>query len=124
MSKTAISWTDETANPLTGCTEEGPECVNCYARVASASPRLQQFEKYHGVVDDRGRWTGQINFAPEVLEKLMHLKKPRRIFMPSMSDPFHPGVKDEWLDRIFAAIAFSTFMTTSAMPDSKATFLD
>jgi hypothetical protein len=53
MSKTAISWTDETANPLTGCTEEGSECVNGYARVASASPRLQQFEKYHGVVDDR-----------------------------------------------------------------------
>jgi protein gp37 len=111
MSKTVISWTDETANPLTGCTEEGPECVNCYARVASASPRLQQFEKYHGVVDDRGRWTGQINFSPEVLEKLLHLKKPRRVFMPSMSDPFHPGVKDEWLDQIFAAIALTPHIT-------------
>jgi protein gp37 len=111
MSKTTIAWTDRTENPFTGCNEEGPECINCYARVASATPRLQQFEKYHGVVDDRGRWTGQINFTPKVLDDLLRIKKPQRIFMPSMSDPFHPGVKDEWLDQMMAAIALTPHLT-------------
>lgn len=111
MSKTLISWTDETANPLTGCTECDPACLNCYARAASASPRLQQFEKYHGVVDEKGRWTSQINFAPDVLDKLLKKKKPCKIFMPSMSDLFHPGVKDEWIDQIMAAIALTPHIT-------------
>lgn len=111
MSKTLISWTDETANPLTGCTECDPACLNCYARVASASPRLQQFEKYHGVVDEKGRWTSQINFAPDVLDKLLKKKKPCKIFMPSMSDMFHPGVKDDWIDQIMAAIALTPHIT-------------
>jgi protein gp37 len=117
MSQTTIAWTDRTENPLTGCTEvrvkgaKESECDNCYARVASASPRLQQFEKYHGVVNEKGRWTGQINFTPKVLDDLLRIKKPQRIFMPSMSDLFHLGVKDEWLDQIFATIALTPHLT-------------
>jgi protein gp37 len=111
MSKTSIAWTDRTENPLTGCTEEGPECLNCYARIASASPRLQQFEKYHGVVDEKGRWTGQINFTPKVLDDLLKTKKEHMQFMPSMSDPFHSGVKDEWLNEIFAAVILTPHIT-------------
>jgi protein gp37 len=43
-------------------------------------------------------------FRPEVLDQIRRIRKPQRIFMPSMSDPFHPDVKDEWLDQIFNCI--------------------
>lgn len=102
MSK--IEWTDHTLNPLVGCSHESPGCANCYAESASKTGRLQQFSQYHGVVDERGHWTGKINFVPAQLEKLFKFRKPTRVFMPSMSDPFHPAVKDEWLDQILAAI--------------------
>ncbi|NJR56761.1 MAG: DUF5131 family protein, partial [Acaryochloris sp. CRU_2_0] len=111
MSK--IEWTDHTLNPLVGCTKTRAKgakqsgCEHCYAARASNSGRLQQFPQYHGVVDGQGNWTGQVNFVPEQLEKLFKFRKPTRVFMPSMSDPFHPAVKDEWLDQIFAAIALN-----------------
>ncbi|NJM67658.1 MAG: DUF5131 family protein [Acaryochloris sp. RU_4_1] len=110
---TTIEWTDHTLNPLVGCTKTRAKgakqsgCEHCYAARASKSGRLQQFPQYHGVVDREGNWTGQVNFVPEQLEKLFRFRKPTRVFMPSMSDPFHPAVKDEWLDQIFAAIALN-----------------
>jgi protein gp37 len=111
MRKTGIAWTDRTANPLVGCTKVSPGCANCYAERDSKSPRLQQFEKYQGIVDDQGHWTGEVRFVPKVLEQILRLKKPQRIFMPSMSDPFHPAVKYDWLDQIFATIALCPHLT-------------
>jgi protein gp37 len=111
MRKTGIQWTDRTANPLVGCTHVSPGCKNCYAESAAGGARLQQFPQYQGLVDEHGHWTGEMRFVPEVLEQILRLRKPQRIFMPSMSDPFHPAVKDEWLDRIFATIALSPHLT-------------
>ncbi len=105
-----IEWTDHTINPLVGCTKVPGAltgCKNCYAEAASKTGRLQQFSQYHGVVNEHGHWTGKINFVPEQLEKLFKFRKPTRVFMPSMSDPFHPAVKEEWLDQIFTAIALN-----------------
>jgi protein gp37 len=113
MSK--IEWTDHTLNPLVGCTHASAGCKNCYAESASKTGRLQQFTQYHGVVDERGHWTGRINFVPEQLEKLFKFRKRTRVFMPSMSDPFHPAVKDEWLDQIFAAIALNPQVTVQML---------
>lgn len=108
---TSIEWTDHTLNPLVGCSHASAGCTNCYAESASKTGRLQQFSQYHGVVDERGHWTGKINFVPEQLEKLFKFRKRTRVFMPSMSDPFHPAVKDEWLDQIFAAISLNPLVT-------------
>ena len=114
---TTIEWTDHTINCLVGCTKvrakgaKSSGCEHCYAARASKSGRLQQFPQYHGVVDEQGNWTGQVNFVPEQLEKLFKFRRPTRVFMPSMSDPFHSAVKDEWLDQIFAAIALNPKVT-------------
>ncbi|WP_235111392.1 MULTISPECIES: DUF5131 family protein [Acaryochloris] len=118
---TTIEWTDHTINCLVGCTKvraKGAKesgCEHCYAARASKSGRLQQFSQYHGVVDEQGNWTGQVNFVPEQLEKLFKFRKPIRVFMPSMSDPFHSAVKDEWLDQIFAAIALNPQVTVQML---------
>jgi protein gp37 len=112
---TKIQWTDHTLNPLVGCTHASAGCKNCYAESASRTGRLQQFSQYHGVVDERGHWTGKINFVPGQLEKLLKFFKPTKIFMPSMSDPFHSTVKDEWLDQIFASIALSPQVTVQML---------
>jgi protein gp37 len=111
MSKTTISWTDETINPFVGCTKVSEECRSCYAEAAAASPRLQQFPQYKNVVDEHGHWTGHVEFIPRFIDKLFTYKKPRRIFLPSMSDAFHENVKDEWLDQLFAAIALNPHLT-------------
>lgn len=97
---TNIKWTDETWNPLTGCSKISLECVNCYAEVAAKSARLQQFEQYQKVKS----WDGTIFFAESQLAKPLHWKKPRKIFVCSMSDLFHPNVKMDWTDKIFEVI--------------------
>jgi protein gp37 len=117
MSKTKISWTDETANWIVGCTKTRAKgskesgCTNCYAATAANSPRLQQFDQYKDVVDGNGNWNGEIAFVPKVLGQLLRSTKKRRVFAPSMSDPFHPGVKDEWLDQFFAVVARTPHIT-------------
>lgn len=100
MSK--IEWTDATANWIVGCTKISAGCAHCYAATAANSARLQQFDQYKTVVDGNGNWNGHIEFVPKVLDDLLKGKKQRRVFAPSMSDPFHPEVKDEWLDQFFA----------------------
>ena len=105
MSK--IEWTDQTANWIVGCTKISQGCRSCYAATAANSSRLQQFDQYKTVVDGNGNWNGHIEFVPKVLDDLLKGKKQRRVFTPSMSDPFHPSVKDEWLDQ-FMATAYVT----------------
>ena len=117
MSKTSISWTDETANWIVGCTKTRAKgakesgCDNCYAATAANSARLQQFPQYKNVVDHKGNWNGHVEFVPKVLDDLLKGKRKRRVFAPSMSDPFHPEVKDEWLDQFFAAVALTPHIT-------------
>ena len=111
MSKTNISWTDETANWIVGCTKISAGCAKCYAATAANSARLQQFPQYKNVVDHEGNWNGHVEFVPKVLDDLLKGKRKRRVFAPSMSDPFHPEVKDEWLDQFFAAVALTPHIT-------------
>jgi len=115
--KTAIAWTDETANWIVGCTKTRAKgakesgCDNCYAATAANSARLQQFPRYQSVVDGKGNWNGKIEFVPKVLKGLLIGKKRRRVFTPSMSDPFHERVKDEWLDQFFAVVRLTPHIT-------------
>jgi protein gp37 len=84
-----IEWTDTTWNPLTGCTKISPGCRNCYAE--RMSKRLQAM--------------GQVNYAngfrltlhEEMIEQPLSWRKPRRVFVNSMSDLFHNDVPDEFI---------------------------
>lgn len=100
-----IEWTDGTINFLTGCSPCGQGCLNCYAKRdstrLSSNPNVKISAAYAGTVDDKGEWTGDINFIPERLEETANKTKGKRLFITSTSDPFHPNVKPEWQDALF-----------------------
>jgi protein gp37 len=111
---TGIEWTDETWNPIVGCSLVSPGCTNCYAmkfagRVLDkeSSPALH----YHGTtktVNSHIVWTGKVALAPDhILTAPLRWKKPRKIFVNSMGDLFHESVPDEWIDKVFAVMALS-----------------
>jgi len=98
MTKTNIGWCDEVWNPIVGCSKVSEGCRHCYAeRMAYRLKRMGRPE-YQGVVDDDGRWTGKVRFVQSRLEQPLHWRKPRRVFVCSMSDLFHPKVSfaDIW----------------------------
>jgi protein gp37 len=122
MSK--IEWTDETWNPVVGCSLVSPACTNCYAMAMAARlERMSPSSHYVGttkVVNGKAVWTGVLKQAPEsVLLKPLTLKKPRRIFVNSMSDLFHESIPDEWIDIVFAVMALApqhTFQVLTKRP--------
>lgn len=97
--KTGIEWTDATWNPLTGCKLVSPGCQNCYA-AQLASGRLSHVPAYEGLAVD-GMFTGEIRLLPERLDQPIRWKKPRRIFVNSMSDLFHHDVPIDFQQRVF-----------------------
>jgi protein gp37 len=111
-----ITWTNETWNCIRGCSRVSTGCINCYAeRMAARFSKIGQpyegLAKMHDVtkVAPNGkkylagdpRWTGEVRFIPERLEDPIRWKRPRMIFVNSMSDLFHEKVPDEWLVKIF-----------------------
>jgi protein gp37 len=115
MSKTEIAWCDYSWNPLVGCSKLSLGCQKCYAAEAAKSARLQQFSQYQKVKE----WDGTIEFVENQLTKPLSWKSPKKVFVGSMSDIFHKNVKDEWLDKIFAVMAFArqhTFQVLTKRP--------
>lgn len=103
---TAIEWTDETWNPTVGCSHAGgPGCDNCYA-ARQALRHDRPGNAYEGTTgDDKAGWSGQVNLLTERLEQPLRWKRPRMVFVDSMSDLFHPRVPDEYIARVFAVMA-------------------
>lgn len=112
--KSSIQWTDATWNPTTGCDRVSPGCANCYA--LTLAPRLQKMAvasgKHAGPADPymrdgdpktSGPGFGLMMHAPK-LDIPLKWKRPRPIFVNSMSDLFHPEVDDEFIDRVFAVM--------------------
>lgn len=92
MSK--IEWTDETWNPVTGCTKISPGCKNCYAETIA-----NRFWKDRKFTD--------VRLEEDRLTQPLHWKKPRMIFVNSMSDLFHEDVPFEFIDKVISAISQS-----------------
>lgn len=106
----AIEWTSETWNPLVGCTKVSAGCKGCYAiRQAWRNAHMPHTaERYAGTVAKTSsglNWTGQVRLVESVLDKPLRWRKPRRVFVNSMSDLFHESVPDEWIARIFNVMA-------------------
>lgn len=110
--KTGIEWTDSTWNPLRGCSRVSDGCRNCYAE--SQAARIQSMDRgravpegegsYDGLLAKGGQWNGEIKVVHQVLDQPLRWRKPRLIFVNSMSDLFHEAVTVETLDRIFAVM--------------------
>lgn len=109
--KSAIEWTEQTWNPVAGCSLVSPGCTNCYAMVQAARLLDRPGSHYEGTtkrVNGKPVWTGKIGIAPDsILLAPLRRKKPTMYFVNSMSDLFHESVPDAVIDRIFAVMALS-----------------
>lgn len=92
-----IEWTEQTWNPVTGCTKISPGCKYCYAEVMAK--RLQ-------AMGAPGYENGfrQITLMHERLGQPIARKKPTVYFVNSMSDLFHEEVPFEFIDKVFNTI--------------------
>jgi protein gp37 len=93
MATTSIEWTNATWNPLTGCTKVSPGCKNCYAERMSHRLMLMGQPNY--------RNDFAMTLHPHTLDLPLRWKKPRRIFVNSMSDLYHKDVPEEYIRRVF-----------------------
>src|SRR5687768_16002345 len=91
--KSAIEWTDATWNPVTGCTKISRGCDNCYAERFS--------ERFRGVEGHPFQGGFDLHLRPDRLDQPQRWKRPRVIFVNSMSDLFHKDVPTEFVDRVF-----------------------
>ena len=120
MGKTKISWTQGddgspgmTWNPITGCSRVSEGCRNCYAeRFAHRfSGKGQRYEGLTHIANGHPAWTGKIDFNEEALLKPLRWKRPRRIFVNSMSDLFHENLDVNIIDKVFAVMALTPHHT-------------
>ena len=88
-----IEWTDATWNPVTGCNKVSPGCKNCYAERLAARLRAMGNPRYrNGFV---------VTLQPDQLDLPLRWRRPKRIFVNSMSDLFHESVPDEYIRQVF-----------------------
>jgi protein gp37 len=100
---TTIEWTDATWNPTRGCSRVSPGCANCYAEF-QANRQRGPGRAYAGLVGPtkKGpRWTGEIRVVEDRFDLPRRWRKPKRVFVNSMSDLFHEKVPLEAQGRIF-----------------------
>ena len=92
---TGIEWTEATWNPVVGCAHVSPGCDGCYA-AREAAGRLAHLPTYAGLATraegEHARFTGEVRALPERLDQPSRWARPRRIFVNSMSDLFHPDL--------------------------------
>ena len=108
----AIEWTEGTWNPVTGCTKVSAGCKNCYAE--RMAKRLQAM----GVPQYRRGF--KIATHPAVLDVPRKWRKPRIIFVNSMSDLFHPDVPLAFIQRVFKVMndcEHHTFQVLTKRPE-------
>jgi protein gp37 len=146
-----IEWTESTWNPVVGCSRVSAGCDHCYA--VGMTRRLEAMAVSHRVHQGKGRrkhyvgltvqqkpeaiaggigvggyhFNGKVRGVPEALGIPLGWKKPRRIFVNSMSDLFHEGVPFEFIDRVFAVMALCpqhTFQVLTKRPERMAEYLN
>jgi protein gp37 len=126
MATSSIEWTEATWNPVAGCTILSPGCTNCYAMRLAARLEAMGMQKYVGLTrrsGGRAKWTGAVRLDREALEIPKSWRKPRMIFVNSMSDLFQDAVPagfvtDVW--KVMAATPHHTYQILTKRPDRMA----
>ncbi len=125
----SIEWTEATWNPVTGCTRVSMGCDHCYA--AWMSYRLEQMGSaaYEGLtaVNRRGErhFNGVIKCHEDRLSIPHQWRKPRLVFVNSMSDLFHKDVPLRFIKRVFASMNDApqhTFQILTKRPEIAAAY--
>ncbi|MBA2613388.1 MAG: phage Gp37/Gp68 family protein [Bacteroidetes bacterium] len=93
MAGSSIEWTEMTWNPTTGCTKISAGCKFCYAEVMSKRLHAMGVEKYKDIF--------KLRIHPGELNTPYRWKKPRIVFVNSMSDMFHKDVPLEFIQKVF-----------------------
>jgi len=96
MARTKIEWTENTWNPVTGCTKISSGCKFCYAEVMARRLKAMGQEKYRNGF--------KLTLHPETLQEPYFWKKPRMIFVNSMSDLFHKDIPIDYIQKVFKVI--------------------
>jgi len=100
----SIEWTEATWNPIAGCLMVSPGCTNCYAMRMAGRLEAIGLPKYRGTTRRSGGrfiWTGQVGSDDAALSVPARWRKPRRIFVNSMSDLFQEGVSAEFIAKVW-----------------------
>lgn len=94
--KSAIEWTEATWNPVTGCDKVSPGCAHCYAETFA--------ERWRGISGHPYEQGFGLRLWPERLAHPLKWRRPRMIFVNSMSDLFHERIPDDFIAEIFAVM--------------------
>lgn len=123
---TSIEWADSTWSPLIGCERVSRGCDNCYAigqaRVRAGNPNPKVSAAFTGLTDrvsGRIDWTGRVNTLPDRLAQPSKWRRPRRVFVNSMSDLFHDRVGVGFIAQVFAVMSLAdrhTFQLLTKRP--------
>lgn len=106
MAESSIEWTDATWNPTTGCDRTSPGCDSCYALAMAARLKAMGQAKYQRDGDPRTSGPGfALSLHVDALDLPLAWTRPRRIFVNSMSDLFHPDVPVDFIRQVFAVMA-------------------
>lgn len=102
-----IDWTNETWNPVIGCTRVSEGCRNCYAERMAVRVANMGKQEYDGITNGdlkKPRWTGQVRFLPGRLNQPRQWRKPTLVFVNSMSDLLHEGLAVDEIRQIVAVM--------------------
>ncbi len=91
-STSSIEWTDATWNPVRGCTKISPGCKHCYAETFA--------ERFRGVSGHPYEQGFDLKLIPEKLGEPLRWSSPKKIFVNSMSDLFHPDIPDDYIAKV------------------------
>lgn len=108
----SIEWTQATWNPVTGCTKVSAGCKNCYAERMSKRLRAMGKPQYANGF--------KLTLHQTVVPLPLQWKKPRVIFVNSMSDLFHPDVPVDFIQEVFSvmnACPHHTFQVLTKRPE-------
>lgn len=98
-----IEWTDATWNPVRGCTKISPGCKHCYAETFA--------ERFRGVKGHPYEQGFDLRLVPEKLTEPFLWRSPKLVFVNSMSDLFHEGVPDEYIEMVCRVMAIAKWHT-------------
>jgi protein gp37 len=90
--KSAIEWTDATWNPVRGCTKISPGCKHCYAETFA--------ERFRGVTGHPYEQGFDLRLVPDKLGEPLRWRTPKMVFVNSMSDLFHDGVPEDYIEAV------------------------
>lgn len=104
--KSAIEWTEVTWNPVTGCDRTSPGCDNCYAQTLARRLKAMGNRRYQLDGDPKTSGPGfGLSLHTDLLDVPDKWRKPRTVFVNSMSDLFHPEVPEQFIHAVFETMA-------------------